>query len=65
MLASSPLAEHRKRFLKSQRPGDSVKLVKMNEIGTVKKVWPKDQRVEVIVRHLSITVPADEIAPAR
>ncbi len=65
MMASSPLAEHRKRFLRSLRPGDLVKLVKMNENGVVKKVWLKDDRVEVIVRHLSITVKADEIAPAK
>jgi len=38
MLAASPLNEHRKRFLKSLRPGDPVKLIKMNEVGRVKRV---------------------------
>lgn len=64
MHSASPLAEHRRRFLRSLKPGDSVKLVKMNENGVVKKVWLKDDRLEVVVRHLSITVKVDDIAPS-
>ena len=64
MLAASPLNEHRRRFLQSLRPGDPVKLIKMNEVGRVKRVLKKSDRVEVEVRRLSVTVGIDEIAPA-
>lgn len=64
MLAASPLHEHRRRFLQSLRPGDSIKLIKMNEVGRVKRVLKKSDRVEVEVRRLSVTVGVDEIAPA-
>lgn len=64
MLAASPLNEHRKRFLKSLRPGDPVKLIKMNEVGRVKRVLKKSDRVEVEVRRLAVTVGVDDIAPA-
>jgi DNA mismatch repair protein MutS2 len=64
MLAASPLAEHRKRFLKSLRPGDSVKLIKLNEVGRVKRVLTKSDRVEVEVRHLLLTVGVDDVSPA-
>jgi hypothetical protein len=33
-------------------------------MGVVKKVWLKDDRLEVVVRHLSITVKVDDIAPS-
>lgn len=63
-LASTPLAEHRKRFAKTLQPGDRVLLPRFNEICRVRRVSRKDGKVEVEYRSMSVTVGFDEIAPA-
>jgi len=63
-LASTPLAEQRKRFAKGLKPGDKVLLPRFNEVCRVRRVSRKDGKIEVDYRSMSVTVGFDEIAPA-
>lgn len=62
-LASAPLAEQRKAFLKSLKPGDSVHLPRFNETCRVRRVLKDVDKVEVDYRTMSVTVGFDEIGP--
>jgi DNA mismatch repair protein MutS2 len=63
--AGSPLAEHRRRFLRSLRPGDLIEVARLGDVGKVRRVKTKDEAVEVEVRNLVLTVGVEEIAPLR
>ena len=62
-LSSAPLAEQRKAFLKSLKPGDSVHLPRFNETCRVRRVLKDVDKIEVDYRTMSVTVGFDEIAP--
>lgn len=62
-LAGSPLAEQRRTFARGLKPGDPVVLPRFNEVCRVRRVHPREDRVEVDYRSMSVTVGFDEIAP--
>lgn len=62
-LSSAPLAEQRKAFLKSLKPGDPVHLPRFNETCRVRRVLRDADKVEVDYRTMSVTVDFDEIGP--
>lgn len=62
-LGSSPLAERRRLFLEGLKKGDRVHLPQYNETCRIRRIMPREDRVEVDYRSMSVTVGFDEIVP--